>query len=151
MKKIVLIVVTSIMSVLLFLSFVSVQDVSAASNEIRVTINNKSFQAKLYKNSAARSFKKRLPMKLNFRDYGSEEKIADISGTLKTKGMAKGGNPTPGQIAYWSLEPRIVFYYSDVDYFEGIHLIGKFDHPHKVAKFIQKQHGKIKVRIKILK
>ncbi|WP_056979776.1 cyclophilin-like fold protein [Companilactobacillus nodensis] len=147
MKKHIVIMVTSIMFVLVLLSLTSVQSVSAATDKIRVTINNKSFKAKLYNNSATKSFKKRLPMKLKFRDYASEEKIADISGHLNTKGMADGGNPKPGQIAYWSPQPRIVFYYSDVDYFDGIHLIGKFDQPQKASRYIQKQHGKIKVVI----
>ena len=122
-----------------------------ASTNITVRMNNKKFKARLYDNRAANKFKKRLPETLKFRNYGTgfEEKIAD-SAKLSTKGMTSGDDPKPGQIAYWSPEPRIVLYFGNVDYYDGIHLIGEFNNRKAAAKYLR-THKKLTVKINLAK
>lgn len=96
--------------------------------KIIVSINGTRLKAHLNNSSAAKAFAKELPTTLSFRDYaGLPEKIADLNHGLSTKGMPSGHTGTKGSIGYWSPDQRIVFYWGTEEYYEGIHIIGKFD------------------------
>ncbi|WP_119326743.1 cyclophilin-like fold protein [Companilactobacillus musae] len=96
--------------------------------KITVSINGTNLKAHLNNSSAAKAFAKELPATLSFRDYaGLPEKVADLNHSLSTKGMPSGHAGTKGSIGYWSPEQRIVFYWGTEEYYEGIHIIGKFD------------------------
>lgn len=41
--------------------------------------------------------------------------------------MPRGHTGAKGTIGYWSPDRRIVFYYGNEEYYEGIHIIDKFD------------------------
>lgn len=96
--------------------------------KIKITINGQTLNAHLNDSSAAQEFAKHLPTTLNFSDFmDMPEKVADLHYSLPTKGMPSGHEGTKGYIGYWSPDKRIVFYYGTEDYYEGIHIIGKFD------------------------
>lgn len=96
--------------------------------KIQVTINGKKLDAHLNNSSAAKAFAKQLPTTLNFSDFmDMPEKVADLHYSLPTTGMPSGHEGTKGYIGYWSPDKRIVFYYGTEEYYEGIHIIGKFD------------------------
>jgi len=104
------------------------QQVSAQHQKIKITINGTILTAHLNNSSAAQAFAKELPVDLKFRDFmDMPEKVADLNHKLPTKGMPSGHAGTKGSIGYWSPERRIVFYWGTEDYYEGIHIIGKFD------------------------
>lgn len=101
---------------------------SKRGQKIIVTIQHKKLTAHLNQSSAAKAFARELPLTLSFRDYpGLPEKIADFDHRLPTNGMPSGHAGTRGSIGYWSPQQRIVFYWGTEDYYEGIHIIGKFD------------------------
>ena len=101
----------------------------APQTQIEVQINGRQrMKATLNNSSAARQFTSELPKTMHFRNYmsGYEEKIADLHHPLSTKGMPKGNNAKSGEIGYWSPDQRIVFYWGNESYYEGIHIIGHF-------------------------
>lgn len=101
---------------------------NVVGQRIKVTINGKTLDAHLNDSSAAKAFEKHLPTTLNFSDFmDMPEKVADLHYSLPTKGMPSGHEGTKGYIGYWSPDKRIVFYYGTEDYYDGIHIIGKFD------------------------
>lgn len=100
-----------------------------SQTQIEVQINGrKRLKATLNNSSAARQFTRELPKTMYFRNYmnGYEEKIADLHHPLSTKGMPKGNNAKTGEIGYWSPDQRIVFYWGNESYYQGIHIIGHF-------------------------
>ena len=54
-------------------------------------------------------------------------KLAPLPRKLSTEGLPPGNNAFPGDIGYYSPAGVLVFYYRDVDYFNGIVRIGLFD------------------------
>nr|WP_259395122.1 cyclophilin-like fold protein [Limosilactobacillus albertensis] len=102
---------------------------AARQTQIEVQINNhEKLRATLNNSSAARQFSRELPRTMHFRNYmdGYDEKIADLHHPLTTKGMPRGNNAKAGEIGYWSPDRRIVFYWGNVSYYPGIHIIGHF-------------------------
>ena len=96
--------------------------------KIKITVNKTVLKAHLNNSSAAQAFAKELPVDLKFRAFmDMPEKVADLNHKLPTNGMPSGHAGTEGSIGYWSPERRIVFYWGTEDYYEGIHIIGKFD------------------------
>lgn len=115
--------------------------------KIQVTINGQRLAAHLNNSSAAKAFAKQLPTTLNFSDFmDMPEKVADLHYSLPTKGMPSGHAGTKGYIGYWSPDKRIVFYYGTEDYYEGIHIIGKFD-DNNYRKIIKNMGNNVSVSI----
>lgn len=119
-----------ILTLMIFGFFASTKPVYAAQTQrIQIEINgNQKLQANLNNSSAAQQFLRELPKTMHFRTYmsGYDEKIADLHHSLSTKGMPRGNNARAGDIGYWSPDRRIVFYWGNVDYYPGIHIIGHF-------------------------
>ena len=96
---------------------------------LKIKVNGHTIRAHLNSSSAARAFSKKLPTTLTFVGFpgSNPEKMADLHYSLSTKGMPSGHAGDKGTIGYWSPDRRIIFYYGNVDYYPGIHIIGKFD------------------------
>lgn len=117
------------------------------AQKIAVIVNGQTLPAHLNTSSAAQALVKRLPMTLTFRDYaGLPEKIADLDRALPTRGMPRGHAGTKGSIGYWSPDQRLVFYWGRESYYEGIHIIGRFDTP-RYRSVIQHMGNQRVVRI----
>lgn len=127
------------------------QSLHQQGEAIVVTINGQRLKAHLYKNVAAKNLIQKLPLTLSFTDFGSgfDEKIGDLPSKLTTKDMPAGEDPEVGDIGYWSPEPRIVFYWGDVDYYSGIHRIGHFDDVAKATQLIEQQKSTFKATIEL--
>lgn len=122
-------------------------DSTDTATKIEIDINHHKLHATLNNSTAAKDFKRRLPITLRFRKYpGLPEKVADLNSSLSTKGMPKGCQGKKGYIGYWSPDQRIVFYYGNEEYYEGIHLIGKFTSP-KYSSVIKQAPQNAKVTI----
>lgn len=116
---------------------------------IKVVIGGKTLKAQLNSTAAAKDFKKDLPKTLTFTSFMSNpEKMADLHHALSLKGMPKGDEGKAGEIGYWSPDRRIIFYYGHVDYYPGIHIIGKFTTKdyHKVVSKL-KDNTKVKIEL----
>lgn len=122
-----------------------------SKSNLKIRIGNKTIKAHLNNSSAAKAFKKELPKTMKFRSYGDlPEKVADLGHALSTKGMPKGSEGKKGYIGYWSPDRRIVFYYGDEQYWDGIHLIGKFDSKN-YAKVIKNMPENTKAKLQLVK
>jgi len=121
------------------------------ASPITVTIAGEALDANLFDNQAAQELEKELPITMTFRDFGPslEEKIGDLSEELSTEGMSSGEDPEPGDIGYWSPQPRVVLYWGDVSYYEGIHRIGRFEDVKKASQLIENQEDDFEVTIEI--
>ena len=98
---------------------------------VTVSMDGHGWRAHLNDSQAAQALASRLPLTLTFRDFaqGFDEKIADLDQPLPFDQMSSGDDPSPGQIAYWSPDQRLVLYWGDVARYDGIHVIGAFDDP----------------------
>ncbi|BDR57339.1 cyclophilin-like fold protein [Xylocopilactobacillus apis] len=128
-------IITFFTTILVLLASVPVsQSVNAAaeskeqSTPIVVIIEGHHYHAVLNDSVPAKQLAKRLPLTLKFSAMaqGIDEKISDLEKPLSTNGTPVGADPNPGDIAYWSPQPRLVLYWGDVGYYPGIHLLGKF-------------------------
>lgn len=109
-------------------------DVSASTGDatgtaITVTIDGVAYPAHLNDTAAAAALIAQLPLTLSYRTFaaGFDEKIGDLPGALDLGDDVYANDPNPGDIAYWSPQPRVVLYYGDVGSYNGINVIGSFD------------------------
>src|SRR5215218_3349585 len=94
---------------------------------VGITIGKTVLTAHLRDSAAARSLIAQLPLRLSFRDFHGQEKVADFPRPLSMRGMPKSADPRPGEIGYYAPTQALVFYYTDVGRFDGIARIGHFD------------------------
>jgi hypothetical protein len=124
---------------------------AATLEHISVTIGGQQYAAALYDNAAGRDLANRLPLTMSFRDFGSgfDEKIGDLPSALSTEGMNNSDNGDPGEIGYWSPQPRVVLYTGEVGEYSGIHIIGRFDDPSAAVAAIGRQSGEFSATIQL--
>ncbi|MGY4857296.1 cyclophilin-like fold protein [Cryobacterium sp. AP23] len=68
-----------------------------------------------------------LPLSLTFRDYGGQEKIAELPEYLSLEGASEGSAAAPMTIGYYAPQQSLVLYYDHVGYFAGIVPIGTYE------------------------
>lgn len=120
-------------------------------NNLKIIIEGKTLPAQLNSTAAAKDFKKELPQILTFTSFmNNPEKMANLNHSLSLTGMPKGDEGTAGEIGYWSPDRRIIFYYGHVDYYPGIHIIGKFTNEN-YYKIVSKMKNNTKVKIELAK
>jgi len=98
-----------------------------ATTDIRILIDGRSVRAQLADNPTARALADRLPLTLSFRDLNGVEKIAKLADPLTTDGVPDGADPDIADIGYYAPTQDLVLYYGDVDYWDGIVRIGRYD------------------------
>lgn len=96
---------------------------------VTVSIDGTEYTATLDDSQAAHSLMQQLPLTLSFRDFsaGFDEKISDLDQPLEYSQDENSTDPAALDIAYWSPDERLVFYYGDVSAYSGIHVLGQFD------------------------
>ena len=97
---------------------------SSEGTSVSVTMNGTVCRAHLNASTAAQDLISRLPLTLTYTQMaGFEEKIGDLDSELDLGDSSYVHDPNPGDIAYWSPQPRVVLYYGDVGAWDGIHVI----------------------------
>lgn len=104
----------------------SPSEATVTDTDILITINATTIRGTLQPSAATTSLLSQLPLELSFRDYGGQEKIADLPRPVSLDGMPAGGAAEPGTIGYYAPDQALVLYYKHVDYFTGIIPIGTF-------------------------
>lgn len=101
----------------------------ATGTAITVTIDGVAYPAHLNDTAAAAALIAQLPLTLTYRTFaaGFDEKISDLPSAFDLGDDAYANDPNPGDIAYWSPQPRVVLYFGDVGSYNGINVIGRFD------------------------
>ena len=97
------------------------------TTDIRILIEGRPVRAQLSDNPTARALADRLPLTLSFRDLNGVEKIAKLAEPLTTDGVPDGADPDIADIGYYAPTQDLVLYYGDVDYWDGIVRIGRYD------------------------
>ncbi|MEU6354694.1 cyclophilin-like fold protein [Streptomyces sp. NPDC047072] len=100
---------------------------TANSTPIRITIGDTVLSARLWDNATARDLVRQLPVTVEFSDLMNAEKAGHLPRDLSTDGMPEGDDPQSRDIGYYAPWGNLVFYYGDVDYWDGIVRIGQFD------------------------
>jgi hypothetical protein len=100
---------------------------SSGETLIRVTVRDNILTGRLWDNATARDLIAQLPLTLTFHDFNEQEKISQFPRKLSMDGAPAGDDPFPRDIGYYAPTGDLVFYYSDVGYFNGIVRIGQFD------------------------
>ncbi|WP_146069200.1 cyclophilin-like fold protein [Arthrobacter sp. ZGTC412] len=99
----------------------------ADSTPITIDIDGETMTGTLSSNATARSLIGQLPLTLSFRDYGGQEKIAELPEALSLDGVPAGDSAEPLTIGYYAPDQALVLYYESVGYSRGIVRIGLFD------------------------
>lgn len=102
-------------------------DEAATEMNIQLTVNGETFSATLLDNSASRDLYSRLPLTLNFEDYNSIEKIADLSEELDTSDAPGGCDPTVGTLAYYAPWGNLSVFYEDFRQSDGLVPLGELE------------------------
>lgn len=92
---------------------------------ISIAIGDTVIRAELWDNASAHDLVSLLPLSLEFRDYGGQEKLAELPRSLTLAGAPSGSNALAGDIGYYAPAGVIVLYYEDVGYFSGIVRLGR--------------------------
>ena len=100
---------------------------AADSTPITIDIDGETVTGTLSGNATARSLIGQLPLTLSFRDYGGQEKIAELPEALSLDGVPAGDSAEPLTIGYYAPDQALVLYYEHVGYSRGIVRIGSFD------------------------
>jgi hypothetical protein len=94
---------------------------------IRITIGDRTINAKLADNATAQDLVDQLPLTLTFRDFNHLEKITDLPRRLSMNGVPEGDDPDIADIGYYAPSKNLVLYYGDVGFWNGIVRIGRLN------------------------
>lgn len=94
------------------------------STDIMVTLDGRKITGTLDDNPAAASLIDQLPLQLSFRDYNSQEVIADLPQKLSMQGMPRGADPAVADIGYNHNYQVLVFHYSTIGFWSGTAVLG---------------------------
>lgn len=74
--------------------------------------------------AAGRSLLAQLPIELDFREYGGQEKIATLPAPLDLDGAPERAAAPAGTLGYYAPDQGLVLYYEDVGSYPGIVPLG---------------------------
>jgi hypothetical protein len=99
---------------------------SAETTPITLELDDEQIVGELDGSATSASLISQLPLTLSFRDYGGQEKVAELPAPLDLEGAPAGSNAAALTIGYYVPDQRLVLYYDDVSYFSGIVPIGTY-------------------------
>ena len=94
--------------------------------KIKLTFNARTTTATLYDNPSAHDFASMLPLDLEIKDYGSNEKIAYLPRKLTTQGNGPFSNERPYDLCYYMPWGNLAMFYADYKH-PGLVRLGRFD------------------------
>jgi hypothetical protein len=100
---------------------------TAENTPVTIDMDGETVTGTLSGNATARSLIGQLPLTLSFKDYGGQEKIAELPEALSLDGVPAGDSAEPLTIGYYAPDQVLVLYYVHVGYSRGIVRIGSFD------------------------
>jgi len=103
------------------------EDPVLSSTPIVLVIAGREIPGALDDNPTSASLIAQLPVTLEFRDYGGQEKIAELPAALDLAGAPERSGAEPLSIGYYSPDQALVLYYEQVGASPGIVPLGSFD------------------------
>lgn len=101
------------------------EGVTMTGAPIRIIVGERVIEGQLSDSPAARALLARLPLTVEFSDYGGQEVLAKLPEPPPLDGMPTGDSAPAGTIGYYSPGQVLVLYYRDVGYFNGIVRLGQ--------------------------
>lgn len=100
---------------------------ASAGTAIVIEIAGRKITGELDHSATSLSLLAQLPLTLSFSDYGGQEKVARIPAPLDLRSAPSGSDAAPLTIGYYVPDQRLILYYDDVGYFDGIVPIGTYE------------------------
>lgn len=94
---------------------------------ITIDLGDHEIPAELGDGPAATSLLSQLPLSVEVRDFGGQEKIGGLPHSLDIAGEPAGSSAPAGTIGYWTPDAALVLYYRDVARYDGIVPLGTLD------------------------
>ncbi|MDR7161933.1 cyclophilin-like fold protein [Arthrobacter sp. BE255] len=94
---------------------------------IIIELGDQHIAGELDDSAASASLIDQLPLTLSFRDYGGQEKVAELPAPLNLDGAPNGSDAAPLTIGYYVPDQRLILYYEEVGYHAGIVPIGTYE------------------------
>ncbi|MFT2706125.1 cyclophilin-like fold protein [Clavibacter zhangzhiyongii] len=94
---------------------------------IVIEVDGQQMPGELDGSATSASLIDQLPLTLPFRDYGGQEKVAELPAPLNLDGAPEGSDAPALAIGYYVPDQRLVLYYDDVSYYAGIVPLGTYD------------------------
>lgn len=102
-------------------------DTVDGSTALLLDVDGSAITAHLDDSAVSASLLAQLPLTLPIRDFGGQEKVADLPEPLDLDGAPAGSGAEPGMIGYYVPDQRLILYYEQVGYHAGIVPLGTFD------------------------
>ncbi len=94
---------------------------------VTMTVNGQKIEILLYDTPAANSLYEMLPIKLDFEDYNSTEKIAYLPGELSTEGEPDSFDPDIGDVCLYAPWGNLSIFYKDFRNSNGLISLGRIE------------------------
>lgn len=111
---------------------------------IKMTIGDQELIAVMEDNPTTRSFLRKLPATISFKDFAGGEKIGEAPSKLSTENAPEGYDPKLGDITYYSPWNNIAVMYNERPYASGLIPMGHFESGVEILKGLD---GDIKAEI----
>lgn len=100
---------------------------AATGTPIVIEVDDLQIAGQLDDSAASQSLINQLPLTLSFRDFGGQEKVAELPEPLDLDGAPEGSDAAPRTIGYYVPDQRLVLYYDQVGYYPGIVPLGTLE------------------------
>lgn len=97
--------------------------------KIAITVNDNTFTATLNDSQASRDFAALLPLTLQMKDYGGEEKISDLPSRVSTADSPAGTSAKKGDLTIYAPWGNLAIFYKAHSYASGLVSLGQLDDP----------------------
>lgn len=94
---------------------------------IEIVADGRRWTARIDATPAARDFLAQLPLELTLKDFGGNEKIADLPRPLSRAGAPDAINPRTGDIAFYAPWGNVAFFYRDGHHSPGLIRLGQLE------------------------
>lgn len=100
---------------------------TSTTTPIVIELQGQRIAGELDGGAASASLLAQLPLSLEFRDHGRQEKLSQLPAALDLDGAPEGSEAAPLTIGYYAPDQSLVLYYRHVGYFNGIVPIGTYE------------------------
>ena len=119
---------------------------ASAVTMVEIVAGDQRWTARIDATPAGRDFLAQLPLELTLKDYGGNEKIADLPRPLTRKGAPEAVTPHAGDVAFYAPWGNLALFYRDGKHSPGLIPLGRIEGRADVLA----GNGPIKVSIRLL-
>lgn len=94
---------------------------------IEIAASDRHWTARIKDTPAGRDFLAHLPLTLTLKDFGGNEKIADLPRPLSKEGAPDAVTPRKGDVAFYAPWGNLALFYRDGHHSPGLILLGRIE------------------------